>query len=136
MKSADEAFPFNASTTINVLDDEDVYEYQDKIDDFIVSGVTATVTWINTEGVEFLAGSAFTITNGTRTVNWTLPVNVPIVEGTSLNLEDLGEAYKTISAILDDMKPITMSAVGNCNKAPVSAIIRLGIETKVVANPL
>ena len=136
LKSTLEAFPFSASTTINVLDDEDVYEYQDKIDDFIVSGVTATVTWINTDGVEFLAQTAFTITNGTRTVTWTLPVNVPIEEGTSLNLEDLGDVYKTVSAILSDMKPFTVSAVGNCNKAPVSAIIRLGIETKVLANPL
>jgi hypothetical protein len=136
IKSAVEAFPFNASVIINVLDDEDVYEYQDKINDFIVSGVTATVTWINTDGVEFLAGSAFTITNGTRTVTWTLPVNVPIVEGTSINLEDLGDVYKTISAILADMKPITMTATGECNKAPVSAVVRLGIDTKVVANPL
>ena len=136
VKSAADSYPFNASVTVDVLDDEDVYEYQDKIDDFIVSGVTATVTWINTDGVEFLAGSTFTITNGTRTASWTLPVNIPIAEGTSMNLEDLGDVYKTVSAILADMRPFTMSAVGTCNKAPVSAIIRLGIETKVIANPL
>jgi len=136
VKSAVEAYPFDASFTINVLDDEDVYEYQDNIDDFIVSGVTAKVTWINADGVELLAKSAFTITNGTRTATWTLPVNVPIEQGTSFNLENLGDIYKTVSAILADMKPFTVSAVGECNKAPVSAIIRLGIETKVVANPL
>jgi hypothetical protein len=39
-----EGYPFEASDQIDVLDDEDVYEYQDKIDDFIVSGVTVSVT--------------------------------------------------------------------------------------------
>lgn len=135
MKST-EAYSFQASTTIDVLDDEDVYEYQDKIDDFIVSGVTATVTWVSETGVEFLPQTAFTITNGSRTATWTLQTALPIVEGASLSLEDMGDVYKTVSAILDDMKPFTISAAGTCNTAPVSVIIRLGIETKVVANPL
>lgn len=136
MKSTEAGFPFQSSATIDVLDDEDVYEYQDKIDDFIVSGVTVEVTWVNQEGVEFEPQTTFTITNGTRTAQWTLETALPIVEGTSANLQDFGEAYTTINAILGDMKPFTISAAGTCNKAPVSAILVLGIDTKVVANPL
>jgi hypothetical protein len=137
VKSANaDSYPFQASATINVLDDEDVYEYQDKINDFIVSGVTATVSWVNQGDVEFLPQTAFTITNGTRTATWTLDSSLPIVEGTSVTLTDLGDIYKTVSEILADLKPFTVSTVGSCNKAPVSAVIRLGIETKVVANPL
>jgi len=136
MKSTEAGFPFQSSTTIDVLDDEDVYEYQDKIDDFLVSGVTVEVTWVNQTGVEFEAQTAFTITNGTRTAQWTLESNLPIEEGTTVDLQDLGSAYETVNAILGDMKPFTVSAAGTCNKAPVSAILKLGIETKVVANPL
>jgi hypothetical protein len=132
-----DSYPFQASATIDVLDDEDVYEYQDKIDDFIVSGVTVTVTSVTpSEGVEFLPQTAFTITNGTRTATWTLATSMPVEVGTSQDLEDLGKIYETVNAILGDMKPFTISAVGSTNVAPVSAVLRLGIDTKVVANPL
>jgi hypothetical protein len=136
LKSADSPFPFTESTTIDVLDDEDVYEYQDKIDDFIVSGVTVKVTWVNQEGVEFLPGTKFTITNKTRTAEWELETSMPVEEGLEVDLKDLGKAYETVGLILGDMKPFTVSAVGDCNKAPVSAILVLGVRTKVVANPL
>jgi hypothetical protein len=132
-----EGYPFEASDQIDVLDDEDVYEYQDKIDDFIVSGVTVSVTSVTpSQGVELLAGTEFIITNGSRTATWTLESNMPIGVGTSQNLEDLGKIYDTVNAILDDMKPFTVSAVGHTNVAPVSAVLRLGIKTKIIANPL
>jgi hypothetical protein len=132
-----DSYPFQASATIDVLDDEDVYEYQDKIDDFIVSGVTVAVTSVTpSEGVELLPQTAFTITNGTRTATWTLATSMPVEVGTSQDLEDLGKIYETVNAILGDMKPFTISAVGSTNVAPVSAVLRLGIKTKVVANPL
>ena len=136
LKSTDSPFPFSESITIDVLDDEDVYEYQDKIDDFIVSGVTVKVTWVNQEGVEFLPGTKFTISNNTRTAEWELESSMPVEEGVTVDLTDLGKAYETINLILGDMKPFTISATGDCNKAPVSAILILGIKTKVVANPL
>lgn len=135
--AAAEGYPFEAYATIDVLDDEDVYEYQDKIDDFIVSGVTVSVTSVTpSQGVELLPQTAFTISNGTRTATWTLASSMPIEVGTSQDLEDLGKIYETVNAILADMKPFTVSAVGSTNVAPVSAILRLGINTKVVANPL
>ena len=136
VKSTEAGHSFEAFASIDVLDDEDVYEYQDKIDDFIVSGVTVKVTWVNQEGVELLPETAFTITNGTRTATWTLKTSMPVEVGTSVNLEDLGKIYDTVNAILADMKPFTVSAVGTTNVAPVSAILVLGINTKVVANPL
>jgi hypothetical protein len=132
-----DSYPFEASDQIDVLDDEDVYEYQDKIDDFIVSGVTVSVTSVTpSQGVELLPQTAFTITNGTRTATWTLATSMPVEVGTSQDLEDLGKIYETVNAILGDMKPFTISAVGSTNVAPVSAVLRLGIKTKVVANPL
>jgi hypothetical protein len=133
--NADE-FPFSESTIIDVLDDEDVYEYQDKIDDFIVSGVTVKVDWVNQEGVKFLPGTKFIITNGQRTVEWELDSSMPVEAGMEVDLKDLGNAYATVNLILGDMKPITISATGTCNKAPVSAILILGMKTTVVANPL
>jgi hypothetical protein len=133
--NADE-FPFDESTVINVLDDEDVYEYQDKIDDFIVSGVTVKVDWVNQEDVKFLPETKFIVTNGQRTVEWKLTTSMPIEAGVEVDLMDLGDSYATLNMILGDMKPITISATGTCNKAPVSAGLILGMKTTVVANPL
>jgi len=137
MKSTDaDVFPFDEFTVIDVLDDEDVYEYQDKIDDFIVSGVTVKVDWVNQEDVKFLAGTKFIITNGQRTAEWELQTSMPIEVNVEVDLKDLGNTYATVNEILGDMKPITITATGTCNKAPVSAILILGMKTKVVANPL
>jgi len=127
------SFGFNESITVEVLND-DLYEYEDQIQDFVVSGVTAEVTYISEAGVEFLAGTKFTISNTNHTVVWSLGSAWPITMGTSLNLEDAG-LWDMVSQILDDRIPFTMSAVGESNIGGVSADIRLGIETTVKVRP-
>lgn len=132
LKSTD-SYGFNKSTTVKVLND-DLYEYEDEIEDFVVSGVTAEVTYVSETGVELLAGTTFTISNATYTVVWTLGSNWPIEKGTSLNLEDAG-LYDMVSDILDDRVDFTISAVGESNIGGVTVKIRLGVETTVTVNP-
>jgi hypothetical protein len=131
-KKSTASFGFNESITVEVLND-DLYEYEDQIKDFVVSGVTATVESISESGVELLAGTKFTISNANYTVVWTLGSAWPISVGTSLNLEDAG-LWDMVEDILNDKIPFTMSAVGESNKGGVSALIRLGVETTVTVN--
>ena len=132
LKSTD-GFGFNESITVQVLND-DLYEYEDEIEDFLVSGVTAEVISVSEDGVEFLAGTTFTMSNPTYTVVWTLASNWPIEKGTTLNLKDAG-LYDMVSDILDDRVDFTMSAVGESNIGGVTVVIRLGVETTVTVNP-
>jgi hypothetical protein len=108
-------------TTIDVLDDEDVYEYQDKIDDFIVSGVTVCSDLGHPESG---SGVAPQVRNSRSPMApGLLPGRLAIKHahwklGTSQDLEDLGKIYETVNAILDDMKPFTISAVGQYQCGP------------------
>ncbi|MCK4879295.1 MAG: hypothetical protein KAS82_01500 [Bacteroidales bacterium] len=132
LKSTD-GFGFNESITVQVLND-DLYEYEDEIEDFVVSGVTAEVDFVSEDGVEFLEGTIFTISNTTYTVQWILDSDWPIEVGTSFNLVDAG-LYDMVEDILDDRMPFTMSAVGESSIGGVTVVIRLGIETTVTVNP-
>jgi hypothetical protein len=132
MKSTN-SYGFNESITVDVLND-DLYEYEDQIKDFVVSGVTAEVIYISETGVELLADTKFTISNANHTVVWTLGSAWPISVGTSIDLNDAG-LYDMVAQILDDRVPFTMSAVGECNKGGVSIEIRLGVETTVTVRP-
>ena len=132
LKSTD-GFGFNESITVEVLND-DLYEYEAEIEDFLVSGVTAEVDSVSEDGVEFLEGTTFVISNTTYTVEWILDSDWPIEVGTSFNLMDAG-LYDMVEDILDDRLPFTMSAVGESNIGGVTIVIRLGVETTVTVNP-
>jgi len=127
------SFGFDEIITVQVLND-DLYEYEDQINDFRVSGVTATVDSISESGVMILDGSKFTISNSNHVVVWTFGSDWPVSKGTYINLEDAG-LYDMVSQILDDRLPFTMSAVGESNKGGVYVLIRLGIETTVEVTP-
>ena len=59
------------------------------------------------------------------------------LEGTVITLEDLGgKVYKGVEDILDRMGQFTVGAVGECTETDVYITLRIGIETKVTANPL
>ncbi|MCD4711499.1 MAG: hypothetical protein K8R52_11695, partial [Bacteroidales bacterium] len=128
-----DAFGFNKSITIQVLND-DLYEYEDEIEDFLVSGVTATVDSISETDVVILEGSTFTMSNSSYTVVWSLGSDWPVSVGSSLDLVDAG-LYDMVEDILNDRVAFTLSAVGESNKGGVTIVIRLGIETTVTVNP-
>jgi hypothetical protein len=128
-----EAYEFHKTITVQVLND-DLYEYQDEIDDFVVSGVTATVDSLSVDEVVLLTGTAFSMSNDNYSVSWILDSDWTISEGTSFNLEDAG-LYDVVEDILYDMLPFTMSADGEADQGDVFMIIRLGVETTVNVNP-
>ena len=124
---------FEASVTVPVLND-DTYEYEDKIKDFMTSDITVEVLSVDSSDVILRSGSSFTIENSNAGYTWTLTTDWPIEQGSSLTLD--AASYDAIDDKLEDMMPFTMSTSGTCNKGGVHIGLRYGIETTVVANPL
>ena len=133
LKSTDD-YGFNESITVLVLND-DLYEYQDEINGFRTSDVTFEIMSVDSSDVIFRADTEFLIYNDQ---NPGLAVTVPfdwLVEvGASLTLNE--SALAVLDDILDDEIPFTISASGSCNKGNVTIVLRYGIETTAIANPL
>jgi hypothetical protein len=128
-----EDYGFNASVSVQVLND-DTYEYEDNIKDFMTSDITIEVLSVDSSDVILRSGSQFTIENMNAGYTWTLTTDWPIEPGFSLTLD--AASYDAINDILEDMVAFTMSTSGTCNKGGVLIGLRYGIETTVVATPL
>jgi len=138
LKSTD-AHGFDASTTIDVLND-DLDEYSDLIDDFNTRSIILTVVSIDSlgnavTGVELLAGTQFGISNTmSGGYTWTLNQNWAIDVGFTLSLD--AASYDAIDDILSDQIPITITALGTCNKGNIHFELNYDIDVIVVANPI
>ncbi len=124
---------FSSSATVHVLND-DLYEYDENIKDFMTSDVTIEVMSVDASDVILRKGTSFTIENSNTGYVWTLTTDWPITQGLSLTLD--AASYDAIDDILEDMVPFTVSTSGTCNKGGVHILLRYGIETKVIATPL
>jgi hypothetical protein len=134
-KAAD-AIPFQANDTIDPLSDDEIAEYAEKIVNVNADSVLVEVDSVNMEGVVFLAGTSITVSNETNTATWTITTDWPIVEGTTVGLDDVGGIYDAVSDILTTLEVFTVSAQGTCTKSGVVVVLRLDIETTVTGNPL
>ena len=135
LKSA-EVYAFQAETSVDPLDDEDIADYIDNIKEMNVNDVILSVEYVNKQDVVFKSGTYFRIADHTSEVTWTLSGDWPITEGTEITLEDLGGTYDALEKILDRKKVFTISTEGTCTVTNVFIVIRLGIDTKVTASPL
>ena len=132
-KAAPPTYAFNESVTIDVLN-EDTYEYEDQIQDFKIHGATLEVTSVSDDPITFLAGTEFTMSNANHTIVWTVSSDWPITVGTTLDLADKG-LIDDMEAILNELLPFTLTAVGECDVQGAAIGILLGIETTVTVNP-
>ncbi len=137
LKSTD-AHGFNDSTTIDVLND-DLEDYAELIEDFNTQSITLTVISIDSAGnavtgVELLTGTQFGLSNSGGGYTWTLNQNWAIDPGFTLSLD--AASYDAIDDILSDQLPITVSAVGTCNKGNIHFELNYDIDVTVVSNPL
>jgi hypothetical protein len=128
-----EDYGFDATVTVQVLND-DTYEYEENIKNFMTSDVTIEVLSVDSANVILRSGSSFTIENTNAGYVWTLTSDWPIEAGFSLTLD--AASYNAIDDILEDMVPFTMSTSGTCNKGGVHIGLQYGIETTMVATPL
>ena len=134
LKAAD-AYGFDASITIQVMND-DLYEHEDKIQEFMTSDCTFEVMSVDSAGVVLLEGSEFTIFNaenpGLRVFVPPGP-GFPVEVGSTLTLTE--EALDVLDDILNDRIPFTVTASGSANKGGVTIELRCGIETTAIVNP-
>jgi len=128
-----EDYGFDATVTVQVLN-EDTYEYEENIKDFMTSDVTIEVLAVDSSDVILRSGSTFTIENANAGYIWTLTDDWPIEAGFTLTLG--AASLDVIDDILEDMIDFTMSTAGTCNKGGVHIELRYGIETTAVATPL
>ncbi len=124
---------FSSSAKVHVLND-DTYEYEDNIKDFMTSDVTIEVMAVDSSDVILRKGTSFTMENINAGYVWTLTTDWPIEPGFFLTLD--AASFDAIDDILDDKVDFNISTLGTCNKGGVHITLRFGIETRVVATPL
>ncbi len=129
-------YTFDTYATINMFDDEDIAEYDENIKQITVSGVVAEVIYVNKENVVFKSGTVLSISDNNNLVKWTMEGDWSIVEGTKLKLEGLGDIYEAVEDILNKKGQFEVGAKGECSETGVSIVLRIGIDIKVIANPI
>ena len=128
---------FEKYATVNMFDDIDIAEYEENIRYFEVNGVMAEVMFVDKENVVFKSGTILTIFDDTDGVEWTMQDDWPIAKGTKLTLKDIGgEVYQKVKTILDKKGEFKVGAKGESSEDNVHITLRIGIDTKVIANPL
>ena len=134
LKSTDD-HGFNESTSIQVMND-DLVDYQDLINDIRAKSVSIEVISVDSAGVIILADTQFGISNPNASLIWELDSDWPIEPGFEIELP--ADSYSVLNEILNDYQdyPVTISAVGTCNKGKVNIVLNYGIEVKVESNPL
>lgn len=136
VKKSVDSYVFESWADVDPLEDDDIAEYQEKIKDFDVKTVLAEVLYINKGGVTFYSGTSFIIKDDLDEISWTLADDWAVEEGTTITLGDIGDIYKSVGNVLSRKKKFKVGAVGTCSETGVSITLRIGIDTKVTANPL
>lgn len=128
---------FEKYAIVNMFDDIDIAEYDENIRYFEVNGVVAEVISVDKENVVFKSGTILSIYDDTDGAEWTMLDDWPIVKGTKLTLKDIGgEVYQKVKTILDKKGEFKVGAEGESTEDNVHITLRIGIDTKVIANPL
>lgn len=130
---------FSASSTVNPDENEEVEEYGHLIENYDVSEIVAVVTSVNQIDeldVVFLAGSTFSIQQGSTTASWTMGTDWPVEVGTIFEMENLGDAYGMVADILLTLDPFNVTATGETNVGGVSITMDVTIRSTLTANPL
>lgn len=127
---------FEKSAVVDPFANGDIAEYDDNIKEFAVDGVLVKVTYVSKKNIVFYSGTTFSIWDKTDGVDWTIENDWPIEQGTELTLKDLNDVYLEIEKILNKKGEFNVGANGLCSEEGVFITLRIGIDTKVTANPL
>ena len=139
-KSAvEDDYKFDTQVTVHYLND-DLYEYDDKIQGFKTSDCTFEVLSMDSAGfdvtgVVIRANSEFRLYNDDNPgLTVTFPTDWPVEVGSKVILTE--DAMDVLDDVLDDRQNFYIKAVGACNKGNLNIELRYGIEVTVIANPL
>jgi len=129
-KAAVESVEFTASKIFSMEDDE-VQDYADKIDEVGINNVTAEVIAVsgNTENLVIYKGTVFSAYNDDNLGTYTLPVDWEIVKGNTFSLENQGDFYSEIGAILKTVEgDFTVQISGNISENGAKVDLEITID--------
>jgi hypothetical protein len=130
-KAAADGIHFIETVTIDPKN-EDVEPYLDKIDEVGVNNVTAEVTYVSEENVTILKGGIVTITApGKDDALYELQEEWDIVLNAKFPLYDQDGFYGEISAILQQLQPITIEMDAYSSVSGVTIGLKFNIDATV-----
>lgn len=126
---------FEASATINPLDNSDMATYANLIKEIKVNEITAEVLSISDAPV-MLETAVFEISSdGFPSAVWEFE-NVELNQGTILTMDNSSGQFDNMQAILDSTNVFTAEISGTTDKDDVTFTLKVTIKTTVTANPL
>lgn len=135
-KNSINSFSYTASTTLDPLSDEDVKKYKDKIEDYDVTSLTATVLSVSKPDVTLLAGTFFEIYDSKDNARWTLTSDFDVEPGAVYTLDNTDGKWDTVRNILKRNAVFTLASEGSANTNNITIVFEVSIGATVTANPL
>src|SRR4030042_3211814 len=135
-KSSSGGYSYTASTTLDPLSNEDVQTYKDKIKDYNVNSLTATVLSVSKPDVKLLAGTFFEIYDSKDNDRWTLSSDFNVEPGAEYTLDDTDGKWEPVRKILNRNSVFTIASEGEANTNNITIVFEVSIGATVTANPL
>jgi hypothetical protein len=135
-KSSINEYGYTASTTLDPLSDKEVKKYKDKIEDYDVKSLTATVTYVSKPDVKLLAGTFFEMYDSKDKARWTLTSDFDVTVGAEYTLDNSEGQWDTLRTILKRNSVFTIASEGAANTNNITIVFKVNIGVTVTANPL
>jgi hypothetical protein len=135
-KSSLDAYGYNAVTTLDPLSDNEVKKYKDKIEDYDVKSLTATVLSVSKSDVKLLTGTYFEIYDSKDNVRWILSSDFNVEPGAEYILDNSDGKWDTVRKILKRNSVFTIASAGEANTNNITIVFEVSIDATVTANPL
>jgi hypothetical protein len=135
-KSSLSGYSYTSSTTLDPLSDEEVKKYKDKIENYDVNSLTATVISVSKPDVKLLTGTFFEIYDPKDNARWTLSSDFDVEPGAVYTLDDPDGQWGIMRKILKRNSVFTIASEGEANINNVTIVFEVSIGATVTANPL
>lgn len=135
-KSSINAYGYTASTTLDPLSDEEVKKYKDKIENYNVNSLTATVLSVSKPNVKLLAGTFIEIYDSKDNARWTFSSDFNVEPGAEYVLDNSDGKWEAVRKILKRNAVFTIASAGDANTNDITIVFEVSIGATVTANPL
>jgi len=133
-KAAVPGYHFSAAKALDPQDDKDVEKYAANIVAVGVGNITAEVVSVSKDDVLVLQGAVITVSDESNTTSWVLPEDWLIEVGNKFMLDDQGNFYDEVSAILEDVEEFTISMDGYSTVSGVNIGLKFSIDATVTGS--
>jgi hypothetical protein len=135
-KSSMNGYSYTASTTLDPLSDKEVEKYKDKIENYDVNSLTATVLSVSKPDVKLLTGTFFEIYDSKDNARWTFSSDFDVEPGAQYTLDDTDGQWEIMRKILKRNSVFTIASEGEANTNNITIVFEVSIGATVTANPI